>query len=515
MIKLDDLASELERLKPAELAKLLKSMEALVDKTKERIMAATTEPTTEVDKPAKKQRKSLADESGDLYELKQNPKLSDELLAKTRKFLDTVDFHSHPSNRSSPDICVFGEQRYPFNAHSAAVSPCPIDTDSVPDELLKAVNELMGTNYNNILFNRYKSRNICLRVHKDDEKCIVKSTPISALSLGCTRRLKIALDEDKHKAVIELVLRPGSLLTMLPGFQEKYWHSVPEGRKSVKSERGIRYSATFRQLKVTQPITNPATDVPANEVPAMEVPATVVPATEVPATEVPATVVPVTEVPATDDTATDVVEQPNGQEDDADTHHDPALPDTFVFGSSLVKGLDKSLLSKYAKTFHVSCNRGATIGDIYEDVENVRDSGKYITSLVTTVFLVCGGNDVENIKNDDQLKDVYDDFEDLVHLLKLVFPAAKINIMSLIPRRGRYRVHISNMHKVNKWLDNFCRKNMVRFVDIFSFFLIKLPSIWELNTRLFNKGKLHFSAVGDSVLAKVLIGVANSPNVST
>ena len=67
------------------------------------------------------------------------------------------------------------------------------------------------------------------------------------------------------------------------------------------------------------------------------------------------------------------------------------------------------------------------------------------------------------------------------------------------------------MHAVNNWLSRFCKKEKIRFVDVFSFFLVKTPREWWLNDKLFNGSRLHFSKVGDSVLAKVVIGVANLP----
>ena len=81
----------------------------------------------------------------------------------------------------------------------------------------------------------------------------------------------------------------------------------------------------------------------------------------------------------------------------------------------------------------------------------------------------------------------------------------------LIPRRSEYRHHIRNMHKVNNWIETFCKKEHIRFINIFTHFLVKEPHMWELNYKLFNGSKLHFNKVGDSVLAKVLIGVANLP----
>ena len=106
---------------------------------------------------------------------------------------------------------------------------------------------------------------------------------------------------------------------------------------------------------------------------------------------------------------------------------------------------------------------------------------------------------------------MFEDLEDIVDLAREVFPHAKINLISLIPRRAKYKEHISNMHAVNSWISGFCKKESIRFVDIFSFFLTKTTREWWLNEKLFNGSKLHFSKVGDSVLAKVLIGVANLP----
>ena len=109
------------------------------------------------------------------------------------------------------------------------------------------------------------------------------------------------------------------------------------------------------------------------------------------------------------------------------------------------------------------------------------------------------------------MKFICEDMEDLVSLTREAFPNAKVNILSLIPRRSKYLTHISNMHTFNEWLRDFCRKEAIRYVNIFSFFLNKTPKMWTLNNKLFNGSKLHFNPMGDSVLAKVLIGVANRP----
>ena len=144
------------------------------------------------------------------------------------------------------------------------------------------------------------------------------------------------------------------------------------------------------------------------------------------------------------------------------------------------------------------------------------DSKTYDTSKVSTIFLLAGGNDVSNLKKDSGIEKICEGYEDVVDLLAFVFPNAKVNIFSLIPRESRYRSHIKNMHDVNSWLDRFCQKYAgFRFVDIFSFFLTKTPSKWVLNQKLFTNskayGRVHFTRIGYSVLAKVLLAVANRP----
>ena len=112
---------------------------------------------------------------------------------------------------------------------------------------------------------------------------------------------------------------------------------------------------------------------------------------------------------------------------------------------------------------------------------------------------------------DSDIKRIFEDIYDLIILTKQVFPVAKINFFSLVPRKASYLTHIRNMHKFNDLLSEMCKKESIRFVDIFSFFLKKTPTMWLLDLNLFNRDGIHLNPVGTSVLAKVLIGVANQP----
>ena len=466
--------------------KMLKSLETLLSKAKECIIANSKEKRETPLHPPKQSPKKPPPVDDDMFQFQHQPNLGEELLSEVFRHLKTLEYHPNSRNPLSPEIHLFGSQRYCYNTQSAAVYPTPITAGNTMSALLGAVNDKLGTSYNSMLINKYRNLNCFLGAHKDDEECIDPSAPISTLSFGATRRMQIAQDEAKHTPVKVLTLTPRSLFTMMPGFQNKYWHSIAPGRRSVNKEKGVRYSITFRQLfpRTEELIHDSVSD---KDVPVQQ------PISAEP-TPAPSQLVPASEV----------------KSEEISVSPSAACPDTLVFGSSLTKGLDEDLLSKYSSNFRVFTHRGAQVKDIYEDVEEVIRK-EDDTRKVKTIFFLCGGNDIQNLKRDDDIKFVYEDLEDLISLTSEAFPNAKINILSLIPRRSVYRRHIENMHTFNRWLSDFCNKEAIRFVNIFSFFLNKTPTIWYLNKKLFNGSKLHFNSKGDSVLAKVLIGVANIP----
>jgi len=452
---MDDLIPKLDSLSSEELGQLIKTLEKLLKtKTAKKEQPITPGPV-------------LHAAEDDLVRLIQ-PGLDNNLVGEVFEHLKTLDYHPNAKNPHSPAIFLYGEQSYCYNSQSAAVKPVPYSSNDTMRQLLEAVNSELNTSFNSMLINKYRDYKCHLKAHKDDEKCLDPTSPIATLSLGKTRKFMIYRDPDQRNPVKELTLTHQSLLVMEPGFQEQYRHAVAPGGKNKRNERGVRFSVTLRRL------------IPAQA--------------------------------QSEGTSTNTTVKP--AEPSSTTHTtptQPTLPDTLVFGSSLVKGLKAPILSKYSKTFKVFCNGGAHVNQIFKDVQKVRDGGEVDCSKVTGVFLLCGGNDVEGLKSRNDIRSIFWDFEDLLDITREVFPFAKINIISLLPRRTTYKNHIYNMYRLNNWLRDFCKVEGVRFVDVFTHYLIKSPRAWTLNNKLFNSGALHFSAIGDSVLAKVLIGVANSP----
>ena len=481
---LDKLSEKLDSLDNDSLLHLLNSLENMLMKTRDMVSTKSPSqpPPTPVHRvppppsPSSTVKPPPPPKLADSFRYQSNP-LDDDLVSRVHQHIKGLNYYPNPRAPNSPDIFLYGNDPYVCNQQSSKVTPTPIISSLPMSELFLAVNRALNTNYNSMLINRYKNIHSCLDFHKDDEKSLDPNSSISALSLGATRRLLISPTEDKNNAVHTVKLEPRSLNTMLPGFQQKYYHSIAPGKKSQNNERGIRYSITFR---------------------------CVIPNTS----ELPITI---------EDNVNDTVEDEETEKEEVikeqNLDADKILsPNTVVFGSSLAKGLDATLLSRYEKKFKVFSNSGAKIKDIENDVKHVTEEGTFDTFEVLSVFLICGGNDIENLHNDSDIEDAFIDFENLVKVTRHAFSNAQINIISLIPRRARYKTHINNMHEMNEWLEDFCHKSSnLRFVNIFTHFLYRLPHIWYLNTKLFNGRKLHFNKVGNSVLAKVLIGVSNSP----
>ena len=190
---------------------------------------------------------------------------------------------------------------------------------------------------------------------------------------------------------------------------------------------------------------------------------------------------------------------------------------TLVFGSSLTKGLNENLLSRGNTKFKVLSNPGARVKDIMYDILDTADNGTYCRMCVRSIFLVCGGNNIENTHYKEASSDILTSYTDLLDIISDVYPAAMVNVISLIPRRQRYFLHLQQMLDFNDKLSILCDKRSgCKFINIFSYFLIDKNNFFahktfRLNNKLYSRDMLHFSATGNSVLAKVIMGVTYKP----
>ena len=464
---LDNIIPTMDTMDYNTLISVCKSLEGLMGKAKQLLntMSPTTPSTTGL---SSTELPNISDCRHTCDFL--NKDLSDRLTHEIKG----LDYH-HSMKANSPSTFQYSDSyTYVYNQDTKNAKSHPITP--VMKELLSHANTIFNADFNHILINKYHNLKCFLGPHQDDEKQLDPSSPVATISLGVTRRLRISAppDHNTHKKVDDVLLKPSTCFLMLPGFQDKYFHSLLPGRSTKPEEKGRRYSITLRKL-----VANPGTNLSPAPVSSPVVP----------------------ELPQ--DPKNPVAAFTNTSTSSATTL------DTIVFGSSLTKGLDSKVLSKYDKSFKVFSNGGAAIKTIQNDVEKAVDSGEIDCTAITSLFFICGGNDIENIKKNSDLSRVQKDYNNLVQYAQITFPNARINVVSLIPRRTTYYGHKENMISMNEWLDKYCKDYHARFVNIFSFFLNKKSL--DLNYKLFKRDELHFTDIGDSVLAKVLLAVSNRP----
>lgn len=111
-------------------------------------------------------------------------------------------------------------------------------------ELKQLVEQLTGVKYNSCLLNLYHTGAEGMAWHSDDEKSLLKDSPIASLSFGAER--KFSFKHKKSKETISLLLESGSLLIMEGKTQKNWWHRLPPTKKI----HDPRINLTFRIMAV-------------------------------------------------------------------------------------------------------------------------------------------------------------------------------------------------------------------------------------------------------------------------
>ena len=84
--------------------------------------------------------------------------------------------------------------------------------------------------------------------HSDDEKDIIRRSPIITISLGETRTFRITPKREapiKKNSILDLPLVDGTIAIMSGRFQSEFKHAVPK----QPSATGRRISITIRKFK--------------------------------------------------------------------------------------------------------------------------------------------------------------------------------------------------------------------------------------------------------------------------
>ena len=110
-------------------------------------------------------------------------------------------------------------------------------------EIKTKVEDLVGSTFNSLLINYYRSGMDSISWHQDNEKEFGVNPVIASVSLGSERTFKLRRINDTAQ-VISFDLEPGSLIVMSGELQVNWQHSLP---KRTKVKEG-RINLTFRKI---------------------------------------------------------------------------------------------------------------------------------------------------------------------------------------------------------------------------------------------------------------------------
>ncbi|AWW00835.1 alpha-ketoglutarate-dependent dioxygenase AlkB [Arcticibacterium luteifluviistationis] len=138
-------------------------------------------------------------------------------------------------------VAWYADGDYPY--HYSNTTKVPLAWTPELLTLKKLVEAKCGVEFNSCLLNLYHDGDEGMGWHRDDEKTLVKDSPIASMSFGAER--KFVLKHIKSKEKVELLLENGSLLVMA-GTTQTYWqHALPKTKK-VKTPR---VNLTFRCME--------------------------------------------------------------------------------------------------------------------------------------------------------------------------------------------------------------------------------------------------------------------------
>lgn len=145
---------------------------------------------------------------------------------------------------------------YTFSGNTVPARPWKL----LLNKIRERITEVTGYTFNFVLINRYKDGRDHMGEHKDDEKELVKQSPIASLSLGqerdfvfrheCARGSQNKKNKPHRDIVpVKIQLQHGSLLMMNYPTNCHWYHALPPRKKLPPA---VRINMTFRNMIVPE-----------------------------------------------------------------------------------------------------------------------------------------------------------------------------------------------------------------------------------------------------------------------
>lgn len=141
------------------------------------------------------------------------------------------------------DTCSFSKDGKSYTYSGLTINPELYN--SIINKIHQKVLEVTNQNCDYFLCNRYGD-NDSIGLHSDDVRSLDEKASIISVSFGQTRKF-IIRDKISRSRVLEIDLKHGDILEMLPGVQSKYSHEIP---KLLKREQVNRIDEFISRKRV-------------------------------------------------------------------------------------------------------------------------------------------------------------------------------------------------------------------------------------------------------------------------
>ena len=380
--------------------------------------------------------------------------------------------------------------------------------------IMEEINNKHECILNSVLVSYYKSGNVSVSLHHDDEDTMAPDQPICVLSLGAKRKVEFVNNSHaSYHTSLALTPENGSVYIMKKGTQQYFRHRVRKD-KHVKSER---ISLSFRCFAPNTVISNPSgaleTSCKPNTSEDFKTPPQKMD------TPVRPTSTPAPRYDANWDKPIDGCSPFPGHNDDtvhslysAKPNPNPNEKICLLFGSSITAGVVGERMSKGNRTVVNLSSSGFRIQDVQRAVVDFTEESSNILHRVDKIIINIGTNEIKGFNC--HVKDVANTFwsplSKLVQCIRSHFVRAQIIFQSVLPIRLWFNYNAASVHQFNQLLMSICKTYGCIFYDCFRLFLDEFGDDinWDLyqyswKGNRFNQG-IHLNEAGLGVLCRAL-----------
>lgn len=351
-----------------------------------------------------------------------------------------LNFDRILGNRS---VCYFGNMPYYYSNVIHQPKPIPGSNEYLNQILNHLSHVLPDFNFNSILITKYQNGSEWIGFHSDNEPEIEKDSQIVTISLGETRIAEFRPFPDYPDSLEQSAfIRHGDVFIMSRASQDVFQHSIRKDKSQFP-----RISITLRLLypSSTHPFAEPVPNINAQG------------AKEINTNPIPG----------------------QGYESLVISESAPFSKDlTLYISDSMFRGIDSDKMSSQSQEAIVLTFPGATAGGLIGRLKSDPTFNNLDLAKVTKCYLLCGGNNVDNILNvpknmhaglvmdkyisEISLERTKQEISDLTNFIHSLCRNTTVNVLNILPRQSLIRNKVINI--LNYHINKLCESRSFVFL---------------------------------------------------